>query len=526
MRPLVIPSLRPASSQPRISRKPQGSGQTALFIQDTTGGVEVFAYSISTANFVQGDSVQVVGTVSQYHGLTEFEPIAMDSLHFGLIKHNAIIPKPKRITLHQYAVNSEAYEGLLIEIDTLYKSTGSWPPSGSGASIEVINMTHKDSAQMYVNGQTDVPGSIEPQYPINLVAVGSQYSSATTADSGGWEIIPRDSTDIKHTKFATFVKISEARRDSSNLIAVHSVIKDTLMIVGVITSPNFASTYTEYFVQDSTAGIEIYASGLGQTLVVGDSVSVVGTVAQYRGLTEFTPLVLDTTHLVFLKHKAVVPKPKVLTLSQYVTNAENYEGLLIQIDTLYKASGTWPGSASGASISLMDRSHVDTVQMYINATTDIGGSAEPIYPINLVCIGSQYSSGATVTTGGYEILPRDTTDFVHIVVMSVASAYSGIPTTFTLENNYPNPFNPSTTIMYGIASQSHVTVKIYSVLGQEIATLVNDVQGPSYYSVVWNGTSSKGNMVSSGVYFYRITAAPVDGKSQPFSQVKKMLLMK
>ena len=105
-------------------------------------------------------------------------------------------------------------------------------------------------------------------------------------------------------------------------------------------------------------------------------------------------------------------------------------------------------------------------------------------------------------------------------------AFSGIPTSFVLENNYPNPFNPTTTILYGIAAQSHVTVKVYSVLGQEIATLVNDVQGPSYYRALWNGKDSNGNMTSSGVYFYRITAAPVDGKTQPFSQVKKMLLMK
>ena len=88
--------------------------------------------------------------------------------------------------------------------------------------------------------------------------------------------------------------------------------------------------------------------------------------------------------------------------------------------------------------------------MYINATTDIGGTAEPKYPINLVCIGSQYSSGTTVNNG-YEILPRDTTDFVPIVVLKVDDAFSGIPTTFVLENNYPNPFNPSTTILYGIA---------------------------------------------------------------------------
>jgi hypothetical protein len=123
-------------------------------------------------------------------------------------------------------------------------------------------------------------------------------------------------------------------------------------------------------------------------------------------------------------------------------------------------------------------------------------------------------------------LPRDTSDFVHIVVVKVNEEYAGIPATFMLENNYPNPFNPSTTILYGIAQQSQVTVKVYSVLGQEMATLVNDIQSPSYYRVVWNGKDLNGKSASSGVYFFRIIANPVDGKTQPFTQVKKMMMMK
>ena len=125
--------------------------------------------------------------------------------------------------------------------------------------------------------------------------------------------------------------------------------------------------------------------------------------------------------------------------------------------------------------------------MYVNASTDIGGSTEPAYPVNAVFVGGQYSSGTTVNNG-YELLPRDTSDFVHITVLSVTNAYSGIPTSFTLENNYPNPFNPSTTILYGIAQASRVTVKVYSVLGQEVATLVNGVQGRELLlgRVEWN----------------------------------------
>jgi hypothetical protein len=131
-----------------------------------------------------------------------------------------------------------------------------------------------------------------------------------------------------------------------------------------------------------------------------------------------------------------------------------------------------------------------------------------------------------VYNDGYEIMPRDTFDIHHQTVVSVRDPYAGIPTVYELHNNYPNPFNPSTTILYGLPQLSKVTLKVYSVLGQEMMTLVNEVQSPSYYRVVWNGTDKGGAQVSSGVYFFRIVAEPTDGKTQPFMQVKKMLLMK
>jgi hypothetical protein len=324
------------------------------------------------------------------------------------------------------------------------------------------------------------------------------------------------------------VTIAEARKDLNNdLIPDHSVTKDTLVVYGVVTAPDFSLTQTSYFIQDSTGGINLFSYTITTpALAKGDSVMVIGIVAQYRGLTEFTPLTVDTTNLKVLKHNVIVPKAKRLTLKDFVANAESYEGQLIEVDTLFKASGTWPAAGGYSSIFVTNQSTSDTSQMFINAATPIGGTTEPLYPINVVGVVSQYSSGATVYNNGYEIMPRDTNDIKHITVMGVNDALAGIPTVYSLQNNYPNPFNPSTTIMYGLPQQSHVTVMIYSVLGQEVATLVNEVQAPSYYRAVWNGQDKKGGQVSSGVYFFRIVAQSTDGKAQPFVQVKKMMLMK
>ena len=102
---------------------------------------------------------------------------------------------------------------------------------------------------------------------------------------------------------------------------------------------------------------------------------------------------------------------------------------------------------------------------------------------------------------------------------------SGRPQELTLLQNYPNPFNPSTTITYQIPSASHVVLKIYNILGQQVASLVDEDQAAGSHALTWNGRSSGGTSVSSGVYFYRIEATSANGQGS-FVSVKKMMLLK
>ena len=91
---------------------------------------------------------------------------------------------------------------------------------------------------------------------------------------------------------------------------------------------------------------------------------------------------------------------------------------------------------------------------------------------------------------------------------------SNIPTEFALSQNYPNPFNPTTNIKFDIPEQGFVSLKVYDVVGKEIATLVNNVKSAGSYSVDFNGSN-----LSSGVYFYRLEAGS-------FTAVKRMILVK
>jgi PKD repeat protein len=84
-----------------------------------------------------------------------------------------------------------------------------------------------------------------------------------------------------------------------------------------------------------------------------------------------------------------------------------------------------------------------------------------------------------------------------------------IPEKFDLMQNYPNPFNNSTVIRYAVAVESPVSIRIFSMLGEEVATLVDDNKPAGYWEVEWNGRNTTGNVVSSGVYLMRMSAGDV-----------------
>ncbi|RPI06953.1 MAG: T9SS C-terminal target domain-containing protein [Ignavibacteriae bacterium] len=105
-------------------------------------------------------------------------------------------------------------------------------------------------------------------------------------------------------------------------------------------------------------------------------------------------------------------------------------------------------------------------------------------------------------------------DFTNKIPTGVAEQIAGVAKTFALDQNYPNPFNPSTVIRYSIPQDANVTLHVYNLIGQQVATLVNQKQVSGNYSVTFDASK-----LSSGVYFYQINAGQ-------FVSTKKMLLLK
>jgi glucuronoarabinoxylan endo-1,4-beta-xylanase len=98
---------------------------------------------------------------------------------------------------------------------------------------------------------------------------------------------------------------------------------------------------------------------------------------------------------------------------------------------------------------------------------------------------------------------------------------SSIPQSYVLEQNYPNPFNSSTVISFSLPSKSAVTLKVFDVMGREVATLVNEELGAGNYHQKWNASN-----ISSGAYFYRLSARTPSGQSGSFVETKKLVLMR
>ena len=99
-------------------------------------------------------------------------------------------------------------------------------------------------------------------------------------------------------------------------------------------------------------------------------------------------------------------------------------------------------------------------------------------------------------------------------ITEIKTTNSLIPDKYEMSQNYPNPFNPTTVIEFAVPQESKVLLEVFNILGERLATLVNEVKTPGYYNVNFDA-----GLLSSGFYIYRIQA-------EDFVEVKKMILLK
>ena len=178
-------------------------------------------------------------------------------------------------------------------------------------------------------------------------------------------------------------------------------------ITGLVNSGNLSGSGSDYTIQDATAGINMYLAGVPVALGLGDEVTVTGITEDYSGKYEVKPA--TASDIVVNSTGNVLPEAQVISASELASNGEMYESELIRINGLSNAGtgDAWPVSGSDANLDVTDGS--GTSVMRIDKETEIDGTPEPVWPMDVVGIVSEFN-------GTYQIMPRMLADFLSDIV--------------------------------------------------------------------------------------------------------------
>ncbi len=159
----------------------------------------------------------------------------------------------------------------------------------------------------------------------------------------------------------------------------------------------------------------------------------------------------------------------------------------------------------------------DDEGMYYEATVTADAAGQ--FTWSGAAIGPFITATATDVNG-------NTSEFSTALLTSVQDAYEQTPSQFALHANYPNPFNPVTTVVYDLPYPAMVHMMVFDVAGHCIRTLAVEEKPAGRHKAIWDGADDHGQRVASGVYFYRVNIRALDGDKTLFTAVKKMLLIK
>jgi beta-lactamase superfamily II metal-dependent hydrolase len=175
----------------------RGGAGIEYYIQDTTGGIDLFSTTADVGPFAIGESVEAVGSVAQFNGLTELvitTPVSVSALPPGTVPPAS----PQIVTLSQLASGGmgEALEGRLIRIDNVTITIGTFPASGASGNLTISDAT--GSATLRIDSDTNIDGTPTPNGILSIVGIATQFDSSSPFDSG-YQILPRSTSDISAT---------------------------------------------------------------------------------------------------------------------------------------------------------------------------------------------------------------------------------------------------------------------------------------------------------------------------------------
>ncbi|HEY6951864.1 MAG TPA: phospholipase D-like domain-containing protein, partial [Bacteroidota bacterium] len=447
------------------------------FMQDSTGGMGVYNSQFST-NAKVGDVWEVTGSIQDYYGLFEINPLT-DSVR---VSTGNLPPVPNIITSAQMG---EAYEAQLVRINRVkFVLTGNFGSSAADSGYSAADAS--GSFTVYIDKDSNIPGSAIPTDSVNIVGVLTQFHST-------YQLQPRSIADIgvvDPQPGQTWTDINVARTYGAGT---------PVRIRGIVTfdQPSATSARTIYL-QDKTAGIALYDPRT-DTLHIGDSVEVHGQIADFNGLAELKTI--DT--LVIFGKGLPLPAPKILTLPQV---SETYESQLITIhDVQFIQSGTFPVTAVTFQIS----DGANQLDVRIPANSLLANQTIPVGALDIVGVLGQYMTN-------FQLTPRSPADLIslpgpQIVTQPTITNLSGVGFTVNwttlIEGNSVLYFGRTQALGDSLVDSTLATNHSFAITGltpgriyyyRAVSANLSGVSSGSITPVVTTSPASSGEM---DVYF-------------------------
>lgn len=488
------------------------------YIQDGTGAVNVYRSSDTPTPFtttVPGQSVEVNGLIGFNGGrlrLDITESVEKTTSPYGIVVLTTNpAPTPMTATLAALAAAPEAFEGQFVAVANCTITAGTIPATSQPVDAFVTVSDGTGSFLMKIDHDTDVAG-FTPASPFTLTGIVQQDDFLRPFDSN-YDIAPRSRVDLGAAAPAPapLLTIAEARVDevnngdaSAGADFVPDRLNQVVRIRGTVASIDFrGGNGIEYYVQDASAGVDLFNSGTNfGPFVIGDTIEAIGTVTQFFGLTELT-----VSSVSLIAHDAA-PTPQPITLGQLSAGGgEAFEGRLVRVDGA-TITGTYPVSGSSKAVSIADAT--GTGQIFIDSDTDIDGTAKPGGTVSITGLLGQHATAAPLDNS-YQIVPRFLADIVvtggtgpaliaspatvTFPATAVGSA-SIAPVTITNNGTTTLTLTPPFTITDADASQFQVAAPAATTLAAGASTTVSVTFAPTSgggKSATLNITSDQGS---------------------------------
>ncbi|MCF7807283.1 MAG: T9SS type A sorting domain-containing protein [Candidatus Marinimicrobia bacterium] len=484
------------------------------FIQDADtalSGIKVYDPDRALA---EGDEIRITGSVAEYFDMTEI----LDVTAFELLSTGQTI-EPITITLDE---DMERFEGCLVKVTGINVSNpdlgyGEWSISDGTDTLRV-----DDAADYYYT-------------PIANEALAS-ITGIMDYSFGDFKIQPRLARDISTADGLTRIQAIQQVNYSDLLPRLDGVdpipsfsdtsyfdeaFTDTMIVTvkGIVTMPtglSYAGNGIKFILQDVNGGpwssILSYHpdSTAYPVLFEGDLVQMQGRISEFvttegSSRSNMTELWI-TSEIQLLDIGLPVPEEPVVATGdlRWPTTAEQWGNVVVKVED----AKIIKNNPTNFDILLIDDGSggvlVDDDSDSLDAGAYIQPPAGTTYESVRGWVYHHYGTYADSST--YKLVPLYKSDFL-LSTVSVDNVVT--PEDFAL-SNYPNPFNPTTTIAFRIPETQKVQLVVYNQLGQHVITLVDKSLSAGSYDVSWNGLDASGQAVSSGLYFYRL----VSGETQ------------